>query len=130
MNHTDHTPNLPRHYDILRDSWDTTQDHIPHSIPVKPTEHIPIKTTPHIHRKHTAQYVDGGSICADTDKVNKSRPTTLQHRLGSIPVRLQRHNRNGANYHISIIRMSNRDRRRMTEYNARKQREVQGTSLV
>ena len=116
-------------YDILKDSWNTIlADTDMVSKPVKPNEHIPTEKRPVIHREDTLNWHDGGSICSGSK--NESRSILLQHKLGSIPVRLAIPNRDGANFHRSIQTMSNRDRRRMTAYNAKKVREANGTSLA
>lgn len=118
-------------YDILKDSWDTIQEHLPRIPVTKPKIHpkyIPIETIPHIHRRDTR---DEYTSVEYTD--NESRSMLHQHDLGSIPVRLQfrpKYGREGAEFSRSIKRMSNRDRRRMTAYNAKKVSEVNGTSLV
>jgi len=127
------TSKIRRKYDILQDNWESILDQDIPSKPIKPNKHIPLESQPHIHRRDIRDWQDGGSICEDTKQENESRSKLHQHNYGSIKVRLQYHpkqGRDGANFHRSIQLMSNRDRRRMTAYNAKKAREVQGTSLV
>ena len=77
---------------------------------------------PTVHRDATTAYIDGTDASNGDTSHNVSRGKTRQHRIGSVPVRLQRRGREGANFAVDMKRTLNRDQRRMLEYNERKRR--------
>ena len=116
------------------DRWREQQRRMQHTPTTRPNRQQSIsinstQTDNSIHRDDTTDYIDG-TEASRGQYHNVSRANDLQHRIGSVPVRLAKRGRNGAQFNIRMERRPNtRDMRRMAEYNARKERRCKGTSL-
>lgn len=103
------------------DTWDgiqATAERAPVVAPSARSEAYNVHLHPSIPRQDTVHYIDGTVTAESTHNV--SRGNDLQHRIGSIPIRLQRPHRTGAQWNIQKHRTLNRKQRRLMEYNYRK----------